>query len=60
MDIIQNLIVEKINSKLFGKMAEENQKKIKEEMTEIEPAKKFGFSEETEEKPAFFFKGSLK
>ncbi|XP_052704725.1 golgin subfamily A member 6-like protein 2 [Crassostrea angulata] len=37
-------------------MAEE--KKIKEEMTEIEPAKKFGFSssEETEEKPAFLLK----
>lgn len=61
MDIIQNLIIEKINGKLFRKMAEENQKKIKEEpkeedMTELEPAKKFGFSEETEEKPAFFLK----
>lgn len=37
-------------------MAEENQKKIKEEMTELEPVKKFGFYEETEEKPAFFLK----
>lgn len=37
-------------------MAEENQKKIKEEMTELEPVKKFRFYEETEEKPAFFLK----
>lgn len=37
-------------------MAEENQKKIKEEMTELEPVKKFGFYEETEEKPAFVLK----
>lgn len=37
-------------------MAEENQKKIKEEMTELEPVKKFGFYEETVEKPSFFLK----
>ena len=60
MESLQNLIVEKIREK-FSNMAEE--KKIKEEpkeeeMTEIEPTKKFGFSasEEKEEKPAFLLK----
>lgn len=55
MDIIQNLIIQKLSNKLFAAMDEENIYQ-EEDMTDLEPSKKFGFSEEMEEKPGLSLK----